>query len=346
MSKAMELTYIRQIQFELKNYHEKSTDLINCSCPVCGDSKTHKTKARFYFIFDKHKNNYYVICHNCMYTSSFKYFLKEYFPFVYQKYLAELLPNLFSRNKSISDEKVIDKLNNDKTPNIQKLFDKTTLDKYCLPATDVDMAKEFYQQRQLPSEKLKLFYHTDCFGKLRQNLNSKYSEETIVQKMFVIPFYLNNKLIGVQGRNYDKTSDYRYAIAQCENNEHNLIFNRDNINTTKDIFVLEGVFDSLFFDNAIACNGTKFDNEFTSQYKDKVIILPDNEKKNFQTLKNIEKMIEKNYRVWLPSNNLIGKDINEMIQNGISIDSIYEDINDHTYKGLTAKVQFSQWIQL
>lgn len=345
MSKSIELSFIQHLQYDLRNYHEKSSNLINCSCPVCGDSKTNKYKARFYFIFDKNKDGYYVMCHNCMYTNSFKYFLKDYFPQVYKNYLAQTLPNLFKNNK-LKEEKAINKINSTKINVIQKLFDKSSLDNYCSYAKDNDEALSFYINRQLPKNKLELFYHTECYGKLRHHLNSKYSEETFVQKMFIIPFFLKEKLIGVQGRNYDKTSDYRYAIAQCENNEHDLIFNRDNINTTKDIFVLEGVFDSLFFDNAIACNGTKFDNEFTSQYKDKVIILPDNEKKNFQTLKNIEKMIEKNYRVWLPSNTLIGKDINEMIQNGININTIYDDIEKNTYKGLSAKVHFSKWLNL
>lgn len=350
-SKSIELKYIRNIKYLLRNFSEKSTNLINCSCPICGDSKKNKLKARFYFICDTKENSYYCVCHNCNYANSFKYFLKDNFPDEYRRFLLETLPK---KQENKSDNEILEMVNKSKSStSLSKMLVSNNLNEsdkilteYCVHAIDNDVAKNFYFNRKLPESKLKLFYHCDEFGKLRHAINKKYNEESKVNSMFVIPFYLNGKLIGIQGRNYDKESKLRYLLSICENVTEPLIFNRDNININKDIFILEGVFDSLFFDNAIACNGTSFNNNYTVKHKDKIIIIPDNEKRNPETLKNLNRFIENNWRVWLPSDNMIGKDINEMIQNGISIDEIYTDIEKNTFQNLTARVQFSKWKQI
>lgn len=346
-SKAIELYYIRLIKYSLRNYSEKSPNLINCSCPICGDSKHNKTKARFYFICDEKENTYYCVCHNCNYSSGFKFFLKENYPEEYRRFLIEVLPN---KNQVKPDNEILSIINKPKSNTPLKNMMVTNLNNkiindYCIPAIDSNIAKDFYYNRQLPKEKIDLFFHTDRFGEFRHELNNKYSIECKINSMFVIPFYYREKLIGIQGRNYDKESKLRYLISIRDGVTEPLIFNRDNINTGKDIFVLEGVFDSLFFDNAIACNGTSFNNEFTAKHKDRVIIIPDNEKRNPETLRNLNRFIENNWRVWLPSDNMIGKDINEMIQNGISIDKIYNDIEKNTFQNLTARVKFSSWKQ-
>ena len=48
MSGYIDLNYIRKIQPRLQQFKKKRDYLFNFRCPVCGDSKKSKTKARAY----------------------------------------------------------------------------------------------------------------------------------------------------------------------------------------------------------------------------------------------------------------------------------------------------------
>ena len=84
MSSWLDRKYIGINSISLRNFKWKSNNLANCSCPLCGDSSADKLKARFYF-FEK-GNKYFVYCHNCSASMTFKTFLKDYSPGLYDEY--------------------------------------------------------------------------------------------------------------------------------------------------------------------------------------------------------------------------------------------------------------------
>ena len=63
MSLSVESKYIRLLSHRLRNFKQKKDYVWNFSCPICGDSKKSKFKARGY-LFTK-KNELFYKCHNC-----------------------------------------------------------------------------------------------------------------------------------------------------------------------------------------------------------------------------------------------------------------------------------------
>jgi transcription elongation factor Elf1 len=74
----LELKYINLVGGRLRNFHQKSLSLYNFSCPMCGDSKTKKTRARGYIYEKEGKLLYH--CHNCNITMGVSRFIKEIDP--------------------------------------------------------------------------------------------------------------------------------------------------------------------------------------------------------------------------------------------------------------------------
>ena len=105
--------------------------------------------------------------------------------------------------------------------------------------------------------------------------------------------------------------------------------------------MVEGPIDSLFLDNAIAVGGTSFSKlDQTGLDKDKLIVIFDNQPRNKEVCKLIEKNIELGYNVVLWPQTIVEKDINEMVMAGHNVKKI---IKDNTFTGLTAKMKFIGW---
>lgn len=63
MSLIVDKKYINLVSPMLESFKWKTETLANCRCPICGDSKTNRTKARGYF-YSKNNDMFYR-CHNC-----------------------------------------------------------------------------------------------------------------------------------------------------------------------------------------------------------------------------------------------------------------------------------------
>ena len=74
-----------------------------------------------------------------------------------------------------------------------------------------------------------------------------------------------------------------------------------------------------------------------------VVLVYDNEPRNKDIVKQIEKSIGKGYKVCLFPENVNGKDINEMILNGLTSEQIKSIIDTNTFSGLEAKLKFTNW---
>lgn len=69
----------------------------------------------------------------------------------------------------------------------------------------------------------------------------------------------------------------------------------------------------------------------------------DNEPRNKEICKQLEKYIESGYSVCMFPESVEEKDINEMILSGKTSDEIVELINTHTTQGVSAKLKFANW---
>ena len=116
------------------------------------------------------------------------------------------------------------------------------------------------------------------------------------------------------------------------------IFGLNRIDKNKPLFAVEGPIDSLFLDNCIAVAGADF-NKLPLDYT----IIFDNERRNKELLKQIDKTIDRGYKVVLWPDNLKEKDINDMILSGKTKQEIKLTIEENTYQGNMAKMRLTTW---
>ena len=171
-------------------------------------------------------------------------------------------------------------------------------------------------------------------------LAPQYETLTAQEPRIILPFYNEQgKLTGVTMRGI-RGEHLRYIMIKIVDDE-SMIFGLNNIDKHKPIRVVEGPIDSLFLDNAIACNGTSFAKiESLSLDKNNLTIIFDNQPRNAEVCKIVEKYVTLNFNVCIWPCGIIEKDINDMVNAGYQVEKI---ITENTYKGLMAKLKFTEW---
>ena len=83
----IEEKYISLLRSRLRNFTRSSNHNYNFSCPICGDSKTKKSKARGYIYLKDGRYIFY--CHNCNDSRTFSKLLQFVDPELYNNYTIE-----------------------------------------------------------------------------------------------------------------------------------------------------------------------------------------------------------------------------------------------------------------
>jgi hypothetical protein len=121
------------------------------------------------------------------------------------------------------------------------------------------------------------------------------------------------------------------------------VFGLDRIDEEKPIYVVEGPIDSLFIDNAVATADSNLQSITEVLDKSKVVLIFDNEPRNKEIVKQIEKAIDEHYNVVIWPEFVDDKDINDMILSDFSLDEIEDIISKNTFVNLRAKMEFVNW---
>jgi hypothetical protein len=318
--------YINLISARLDKFAKKKENLYNFRCPYCGDSSRSKNKARGFFYLKKSEMLFR--CHNCGVGRTLANFLKDIDARLHDEYVMERFKNGTTGRGS-----------NTANPKLAVEFTKPIFKK----SLDIDLpkiselnnshqAKEYLLKRQIPEKYFSKFYYAEDFNAWANIENNKK------EARIVIPLLSKSgKMFGYQGRAIDKNSNLRY-ITTILDDRYVKLFGLDTVNFNNTIYVTEGPFDSLFLSNAIAMCGSDVDLE-KSIYKDRVFIL-DNEPRNFQIVQRYEKLIESGEKIVIWPSNIQQKDINDMVIAGLVPQQL---IAENTYKGLEAKLKFTQW---
>ena len=126
-------------------------------------------------------------------------------------------------------------------------------------------------------------------------------------------------------------------------NEKTKIFGLNRIDKKQKILVVEGPIDSLFLKNAIATADSNLmvAEEFSD--KNNLILIPDNEPRNNSIVNQIKKFINSGFSVCLFPENFPGKDINEAVIRGMTKPEIMRIIDQNTFSGLRAEIEFNRW---
>ncbi len=344
MSLYLERIFLNRISPQLRNFSEKG-GVYNFSCPICGDSKKDSKKARGYFF--EGENRLIYKCHNCGVSLSFSHFLKHFDKSLYRQFVMETLK-----------EKLIEK-NQEETLRTQFLRAKKTIELVKdavldgLPTIDElpknHVARVYVNGRKCPSEKLSLIYFVENFKDWVNKVKPgffKPDSKFIADSRILFPIMdVHGKVLGVQSRAI-KPCDHKYrfiTLSFVENSKERLIFGLDKVDFKKPIFVTEGIFDSLFLPNAIAVLGSSYDNPTLKSLQSRVIIVPDNEKRNREVTKNVEKMLKAGFSVAIWDNDITAKDVNEAILSGYSKEFLVKMFTNNTVSGLEGLVKYKLW---
>lgn len=331
--------YAQILGSRLRNFKQKNDYLWNYSCPVCGDSSKNKLKARGYIY--RAKSDLFCKCHNCGHSTNLGNLIKYvdvqlYDQYVLERYKAGATKHNAHKDVStlIPETKPIELLEDDILAPLKRL-DK--LD-------DSHPAVQYLIKRQIPKDKWHLLYFAPKFKTFTNTVTPKFVEPIVDEHpRMIIPYFTNaGKCFAFQARAYGDEEPKYYTIKVDETQEK--IYGLERIDYGKRILVVEGPIDSLFLPNAVAVSGASFDTPTIRSILTNATIVMDNEPRNKDIVKQLEKYIDLGYSVCMFPDFIKQKDINEMIlHSGMTADEIVDLINTNTYTGMEAKLNFSTW---
>ena len=332
----LDLKYIMMISHRFDRFKRKDDYLFNFRCPICGDSSKKKNKARGY-IYRK-KNDMFYKCHNCDAGKTFGGLLKITDPLLHKQYILERYSEGVAAPRANKDPEFEFKTPEFGAPDrlIDKLMDRVdTLD-----ATHI--AVEYCTQRQIPKEQWHRLYHIENIKDICQ-LNPKYKDRIKSdESRLAIPFFNEEGILtAVTLRSYG-TSPLRYILVKI-NEDSPTVFGLDCISKTKPVKIVEGPLDSLFLDNCIACAGTSFNKIETLNLPEDSIIVVDNQPKNLEVCNIINRYIKAGRRVVIWPDNILEKDINEMVLAGVQPVNMEDIISNNVFQNLEAELKFINW---
>ncbi len=313
--------YIGLVSSRLQKFKRSGDNLYNFRCPICGDSQTNKNKARGYIYQVKNNTNFK--CHNCGASMSFNNLLKEIDVNLHKQYTLEKFKEGHTGRNFVVEAPKFEF----KKPVFKKSIN--------LPkASTNSFANEYLIKRKIDPDK---FYYADKFMEWTNTQKQTFDTITRDESRIVIPMYDENKnLIGFQGRALGKS--FTKYITVMLNEESPKIYGLEKVDSTKPIYIVEGPFDSTFIQNAIAMCGSDVD--IGSFNWSNYIYVFDNEPRNREIVNRVSKTIGRGNKIVIWPNNIIDKDINDMVLSGHDVMSVVE-LN--TYSALEAKIKFNNW---
>ncbi len=327
MNSYIDVKYVSLISPFLQQFKKKGDFLWNFRCPYCGDSQKSRTKARG-FVYRK-KNDLFYKCHNCGVGTTLGKLIEHLDSKTYKDYIME-------RYKTGSETI---------TPKPEFKFDEPIFRKKDVLSSLKSIselgsdhpARKIVDKRKLPDESLRDIYFCESFYKFTNNLiPNKFPSLDGDHPRLLIPFRdEQGEIFAYQGRAFGKEQP-KYITIKLKDMDK--IFGLDRINKDKHIYVVEGPLDSLFIENCLAVGGSDFD-KLEGDYT----VIFDNEPRNKEINKQIEKTINKGCSIVLWPEQVEEKDINDMILSGMSKEEVQNIIKENTFSGVGAKLRFAEW---
>jgi hypothetical protein len=203
-------------------------------------------------------------------------------------------------------------------------------------------ARDYIKKRKI-SEK---FWNEILFvPKFKDFLDEEFPEhgkDEVPNDDRVVLLYTNEKgeITNVAGR---ALSDTKIRYVTVKVTDEKKLFGLHRLRKQDKVYVLEGQFDSFFIENSVASGDSNLGGVAAVFPELNTVLVYDNEPRNKDIVKQIEKSIDKGYTICLFPDTIKGKDINEMVQNGLTSEEIKTIIDTNTFSGLTAKLKFTHW---
>ena len=333
--------YVNLASSHLALFKRKDRNLYNMRCPFCGDSAKNKTKARGY-LFEKEGKLIYR-CHNCGLGLSLKNFLRNIDSILEHEYNLEV----FKESKNTVEDPD-SKFVTDITKFAKRRIDKFDIFKSMKKISQLEHdhpAKKYVLSRKIPTEAhYRLYYCPRFCSWVNSHMPGKFNAETLKYDAprLIMPFIDESGYVfGYQGRSFDKSDKLRYISIMLDDTREK-VFGLESVDTTQQLYVVEGPIDSFFVKNCIAMAGS--DSSYTDRLdRSKVIYVYDNEPRNLEIVSRIDKAIDKGYNVVIWPDSMEVKDINDMIMSGMTVYDVQYIIDKNTFSGLSARLRLNTW---
>jgi hypothetical protein len=203
-------------------------------------------------------------------------------------------------------------------------------------------ARDYIEKRKIPEK----YWEEILFvPKFRDFLDEEFPEHTkdeVPNDDRIVLLYTNEKgeITNVAGRALSE-SKVRYCTVKVSDEKK--VFGLHRLRKEDRTYVVEGQFDSYFLPNCLASGDSNLGGVAGIFPELDIILVYDNEPRNRDIVKQIEKSVDRGYKICLFPESVKGKDINEMIQNGLTADEIKDIIDKNTFSGLQAKLEFVRW---
>lgn len=334
----VDIQYAQMVACRLDGYRIKSTApyKINFRCPICGDSEKSQSKKRAWLIEKPRESTFYFFCHNCGESRSFSQFLKFIDIGMYNEWVTERFLKPAEKVKK-KVELAIENKDLHKPPD----FDSDPLKKI-KKISQLEWnhpIKKYITRRMIePNQHYRMYYTPKFRAWINTILPGKFEVIGKDEPRLVIPFLDGNgKMFGCSARGFDPDGIRYYSIMFSEMPK---LFGLDTVDFRKTYHVIEGAIDSMFLSNALAMAGAD-GNVRGLKNIHKAVFVYDAEPRNKEIHKRMEKIIDAGYQICIWPSNIPGKDINEMVMNGVA--DVEEVIVQNTYQGLTAKIKLTEW---
>lgn len=300
---------------------------LNFECPFCKEGKSQGRKRRGYLLLNHPQKGNRFYCHNCHIDLSFRNFLREYNPALYEEYNAKEKAQYIEKLKKGEVNAKQRKVNwNMETASLKYyIFDR----RYFSPVASHQPAMEYLKYRKIPDRIIeKLFYVPG--RKLDQYTTAETrAEQTAIKDMVIFPFYAPEGIYGYQGRSIQGKSFHTNSQPGHK------IYNIFNVDLDKRVYIFESIIDSLFVRNSISMLGTSLPKTYLEKIRWPVFVY-DNDV-SYDTLHLIESCIDLGYEVVIWPDNIKDKDVNKMVMSGIK--NVREIIDNNIFSGFEAKTK-------
>ena len=319
--------YLKMISPRLEKFvikQETPNFLANCRCPICGDSSHSKKKARGYFY--SLKGDLHYKCHNCGAASYFNTFLKGFDINLYKSYAME---KFIQEKETVTDTKEVD----------ETMFIYRPVTLSSVLNTE---AEEYLVNRKIPRDQWSRLYYAKHFFKWASENTDKFDDCTNKDHpRLIIPWFNESgNMFAYQGRSLHN-EEPRYYTVMLNRDEPEKVFGYERIDKDRVVYVLEGAIDSLFIPNSVAVGSSALHKFHHPELN--VVYIPDADYRNREVVSLINKLVSSNYSVCLLPHYLPGKDINQCVLNGISIDMLLDIIKQNTFSGAELSLKFAMW---
>lgn len=345
--KSLDHQFINYLSPRLDKFKWERENLAKFRCPLCGDSKKSTSKRRGHFYFDSTIDSYRFKCHNCNEQSgwSFDIWLAKFDPTLHEEYIFEKFKSEGVRRKPLKAF-VVNKVPPLPTPTPAPVVPK----EFCLDETLLSnmsrldslprehMAVQYVLDRLIPEFFLSRMYFTHHFRDDLLTFEKDPEKQRLIPNdaRLVMPFWDDTgRMKIVQGRAFDSDAYLRYATVK-PNDADTKVFGEERVDRTRTVLVVEGPIDSMFLPNCLA----SADADLLSVKGD--IYIPDNQYRNREVCRIIEKIINAGVKVVLFPPNVPWKDINDMVKDGgMQPRELFKLIANNVFQGMNAQLRFA-----